>query len=97
MQKDLFLFINRLHPAVTQQLARFDSRYNQAVTTLDAFSPVKTLGRGYSVLKNEQGVVIKSRSDVDIGELITAQLVDGEFICSINKITNNIVRSLPEK
>ena len=97
IQKDLSLFINRLHPAVTKQLARFDFRYNQAVTTLDAFSPVKTLGRGYSVLKNEQGVVIKLRSDVDIGELITAQLVDGEIICSINKITNNIVRSLPEK
>ena len=97
IQKDLSLYVKRLHPAVTQQLARFESRYIQAVTTLDAFSPVKTLGRGYSVLKSEQGVVIKSRSDVDIGELITAQLVDGEFICSINKITNNIVRSLPEK
>ena len=49
---------------------------------LDAVSPLKILGRGYSFTSNEQGKIIKSANDVHWGEEIRTRLQDGE-ICSV--------------
>jgi exodeoxyribonuclease VII large subunit len=49
---------------------------------LDAVSPLKILGRGYSFTSNEQGIIIKSVNDVHWGEEIRTRLQDGE-ICSV--------------
>lgn len=52
---------------------------------LDALSPLKVLNRGYSVIKNEKGV-IKKISDINVGDSLTAQICDGKIDCTVEKI-----------
>jgi exodeoxyribonuclease VII large subunit len=48
--------------------------------TLDALSPLKILGRGYSLTKlAHSGKVLRSATEVQIGERIITQLADGEL------------------
>lgn len=53
--------------------------------TLDALSPLKVLGRGYSMLTNEMGEILRSSAETVSGETITATLSDGQLICTVNE------------
>ena len=49
------------------------------VTALDALSPLKTLARGYSIIENEEGQVIKSAKELKVGDEIKLTLNDGKI------------------
>lgn len=55
------------------------SRYMQAITKLDALSPLKTLSRGYSVVQNLDGKVINKIDDVKSKEKLKLTLTDGKI------------------
>jgi exodeoxyribonuclease VII large subunit len=46
---------------------------------LDTVSPLKTLGRGYAVIRNTQGEVINSVDGVSKDDSLTGQLGDGQL------------------
>ncbi|WP_346840945.1 exodeoxyribonuclease VII large subunit [Metapseudomonas otitidis] len=49
------------------------------VQTLHAFSPLATLGRGYSILLDERGQAIRSASQTQPGQRLKARLGEGEL------------------
>lgn len=51
---------------------------------MEGLSPLKTLSRGYSVVKNDVGQVIKAVSQVNSGDNLTITVQDGE-ICTMVK------------
>ena len=53
--------------------------------SLDALSPLKVLGRGYSMLTGDAGEIVKSVRDVSPGEHITAILADGNLRCIVDE------------
>ena len=59
--------------------------YIRLGATLDALSPLKVLGRGYSVIKNEDGKIIKNKKDVAIGEKISVSLQKGILRCTVEE------------
>lgn len=66
-----------------QQLEQ--TRLAGLVSTLDALSPLKVLGRGYAMARNEQGQVISSVHSVELGERITLRVADGQLGCTVMK------------
>ncbi|MCP3955573.1 MAG: exodeoxyribonuclease VII large subunit, partial [Desulfobacterales bacterium] len=46
----------------------------QHKATLQAFNPLQTLARGYSILQNDNGDIIRRNSQVHRGEDIQARL-----------------------
>ena len=48
---------------------------------LDAMSPLKVLGRGYSIARNENGTLIASVKDAAPGERLELRLSDGSLAC----------------
>lgn len=66
-----------------QQLER--ARLAGCLSTLDALSPLKVLGRGYAMARNEQGQVISSVHSVELGERITLRMADGQLGCTVMK------------
>ena len=48
-------------------------------------SPLKVLGRGYSIAAKEDGRVIKCADDADIGEHIRIKLMQGELDCTVER------------
>lgn len=76
---------------ITNQMNRiFESQKNTfvtAITKLDAYSPLKVLERGYAIVATDQKV-IKSISEIQIGEKVNIRLSDGKLEATINKKEN---------
>jgi exodeoxyribonuclease VII large subunit len=70
---------DRLNRTIADRLNMEGSRLRQYTATLQAFSPLQTLARGYSILQNEHGEVIRSADQVSKGEDIHARLHQGEL------------------
>lgn len=64
----------RLTSAVGMSISRARERFAASASKLDALSPLKVLGRGYSIAKTAEGKVIKSAKDVKPGDEITISL-----------------------
>jgi exodeoxyribonuclease VII large subunit len=55
--------------------------------TLNAVSPLETIGRGYAVVTStETGDVISSVSQVETGDSVSAQLKDGKLDCTVDMV-----------
>ena len=52
---------------------------------LDAMSPLKVLGRGYSIARNENGTLIASVKDAAPGERLELRLSDGSLVCRVEE------------
>ena len=78
-RKTLRLLESRLVSAQNRILARQNQRYVALVSKLDAMSPLKVLTRGYAVVSDEEGHILRSVGEVTPGDKITVRLSDGEF------------------
>ena len=83
--KDLRMLENRLVSAQSQILARSRQRYVGSVAKLDAMSPLKVLSRGYSVVRNSENQILRSTSDVQIGENLTITLSEGQLYAEVTR------------
>ena len=81
--KSLEILKNRLVSAENQQIQRSNQRYIAAVSKLDAMSPLKVLTRGYSMARKEDGEVIRSVSQAELGERIQISLSDGKLSATV--------------
>jgi len=68
-----------LESAARLQLERLNRRVATAGGLLDAFSPLKTLQRGYAIVTDQHGHVITASTEVPIGASIRARLARGEI------------------
>jgi len=82
-EKNLVLLKNRLVSAQNENIQRHNRRYISAVSKLDAMSPLKVLTRGYAISQKEDGTLLRSVSQVDLGERITVSLSDGTLSATI--------------
>ena len=58
------------------------AKYSQLVAKLDAYSPLKTLARGYSITLKE-GKAIKTKAELKMGDMVDIRLTDGEVKAKI--------------
>lgn len=75
--KALELLKNRLVAAENQNINRNKQRYIGLTAKLDAMSPLKVLTRGYAMAQTEDGNVLRSVTQAEIGERISVSLSDG--------------------
>lgn len=82
-EKSLELLKNRMIAAQNQNIQRKNQRYIAAVSKLDAMNPLKVLTRGYAMAQTERGEVIRSISQVELGERIRVSLSDGALYATV--------------
>ena len=82
-EKNLELLKNRLTAAQNKNIQLNNQRYIAAVSKLDAMSPLKVLTRGYSMAQTEQGSLLRSVSQVELGERISISLADGTLSATV--------------
>lgn len=58
-------------------------RLNTAMGLLHGVSPLNTLNRGYSILMNQEGQAVRSSSNVNVGDKLSAQLNEGCLQCEV--------------
>ena len=56
---------------------------------LQAVSPLDTLKRGYAIVENQQGQLVRSVADLKTQEEIVGRLADGRFKAVVRKILND--------
>ncbi len=66
------------------KVEKYRAKMVQAITKIDALSPLKTLTRGYCVAENEQRQVIKSVKDVKKDDKLNITLNDGKINVMVN-------------
>lgn len=82
-RKALELLQNRLTAAQSQQVAVKKQRYVAMTAKLDAMSPLKVLSRGYAMVQNEDGAVVRTVSQTELGKTVNISLSDGSVSATV--------------
>ncbi|MEL2240975.1 exodeoxyribonuclease VII large subunit [Leclercia adecarboxylata] len=77
----------RLAENVRARLGSTRERFGNAVTHLEAVSPLSTLARGYSVTTATDGKVLKQTKQVKAGDVLTTRLSDGWVESEVKGVT----------
>ena len=77
----------RLGDLSAAQLSRKRERFASLAASLDAMSPLKVLGRGYAMARREDGEILRSAGDVEIGDHIQVKLGRGILGCTVDERT----------
>ncbi len=75
----------RLASALERILEKHTRRFTHAAASLDAMSPLRVLSRGYCVAQKQEGTVLRSSDQVEIGETIALRLARGGLECTVTK------------
>ena len=84
-QENLKTLEQQLHFLMTKQLNEKNQQLTQAAHLLESVSPLATLKRGYAIVKKGNEIVRKTNT-VNVGDVITTQISDGELDCEIKSI-----------
>jgi exodeoxyribonuclease VII large subunit len=68
----------RMERTIRQMIERRKLAFGQLTGKLDALSPLKVLDRGYAIARNEEGKVLRSKSEAISGERFSVVFSDGE-------------------
>lgn len=82
----LDLLQNRLQNAQRQTLHEKKQRFVRLTAALDAMSPLKVLARGYSVVTDGDGHVLRSAKDAELGQSVHITLASGRLRACITQI-----------
>jgi len=69
-------------------LANQHARLNQAAATLDALSPVKILERGYALVFDSTGALLKDASQLSPGDEVSGRVAKGSFTAQVKKTSD---------
>ncbi len=75
----------RLSHALERVFSEYRERLGRFAAGLDAMSPLKVLGRGYAIARREDGQLMDSVQEVDVGDRFELRLSDGFLDCLVEK------------
>jgi exodeoxyribonuclease VII large subunit len=88
IRHDLAAQLTAIAHAMRTRLLQQKARLEQSERQLKALSPVAVLERGYALVFNAAGKLVRSTTQVQPGDEISAQLSDGRVIAKVEKSEN---------
>ena len=88
-RKALELLKSRVYTSEMQLIHRHKQRFVAATAKLDAMSPLKVLTRGYAMVQNEAGDVVRSVKKTQSGEVLQISFSDGSVTATVTEIKEN--------
>lgn len=76
----------RLQEAMGRRQIAWRTRLAHQGAQLDAYSPLKVLGRGYSLALDEGGQVVRSSEDLDVGDRLSLRLGHGAATVRVEEL-----------
>lgn len=73
----------RMQAAIQHNLRKQQDKLQLQAQTLNVVSPLATLGRGYAIVKNEAGDIVRDASQLSKGQTIQAQLGQGHISATV--------------
>ena len=78
-------YCQRLGLGLSAAAGRERERFARLSASLDALSPLKVLGRGYSIARRADGGIVRSVQDTKPGDELSLRVTDGEISCRVQK------------
>ena len=75
----------KLSSLAQAQTAQRAQRFASLAASLDALSPLKVLGRGYAVARDENGTILRTAEEASVGERIEVLLGQGSLMCTVDE------------
>ena len=75
--------VTRMTQSQSKQLTRLAAQVDLAQAQLRALSPENTLARGYAIVRNAQGQIIRQAQQTQVGQPISVTLGKGELEASV--------------
>ena len=76
----------RLRVAISHLLSHYQQQFQSLVRTLETVSPLATLSRGYAIVQNQAGEVIRSTAQISLHEKLQIRLHQGKVACTVEKL-----------
>lgn len=80
----------RLHAAVQQRVQDAGARLAHLAQMLDSLSPLSVLARGFAIVTDSQGNIIKSAAEVTTDDEVSARLAQGELSLKVLEVRKKI-------
>ena len=77
----------KLIAATERSLTKGKQRFIFLTAKLDAMSPFKVLTRGYSLVKDQEGKLIRSAGDLASGQEISITFREGSATATVKEVT----------
>jgi len=77
--------LTRGRRALAVRLDRAGDEVRHLAATVRALSPASTLQRGYAVVQRADGAVVRSASEVDVGDRLRVRLAEGELAAEVTE------------
>ena len=87
----------RLDSAATRKLGRERQQFAVLAAKLDALSPLKVLGRGYSIALDSEGRAVKEAGQLRPGDRLSLRLAKGEADCLVESVNGGKSSGRKEK
>ncbi len=87
----------RLDSAATRKLGRERQQFAALAAKLDALSPLKVLGRGYSIALDSEGRAVKEAGQLRPGDRLSLRLAKGEADCLVESVNGGKSSGRKEK
>lgn len=86
MQRDIQQRRQQLDSSMRQRLERHGNRLTHLAQMLDSLSPLGILARGYAIVTDSSGAVLRDTSKVAIGDEVEARLATGRLELTVRKV-----------
>ncbi|MGG1628704.1 exodeoxyribonuclease VII large subunit [Rossellomorea sp. NRS-1567] len=87
IQHERVLFMKtRVEKQFKQVLKEKNNRFSSSLSTLHALSPLKVMDRGYSLVYQDEGTLIKSSKQVKAGDHLEINVRDGKIHCEVESV-----------
>lgn len=73
--------------AQERQISRKKHDFIRLTASIDAMSPLKVLSRGYCTVSDAEGRLIKSTSQINVGDSISIRISDGTAGCTVDSVS----------
>lgn len=78
----------QLGKAMERVLAKLHDRVEHTAGTLNVVSPLATLGRGYAIVRDNQGRIIRNAPDLTVGDQISARVANGTVTAEVTSVSH---------
>ncbi len=73
----------RLPPAIRRRLGAGEARLEAWERLCNGLAPARVLARGFSITRDDEGRLLRRRSDAAAGDRITTEVADGEIVSRV--------------
>lgn len=76
-------FVKELNRAMASIVAEKDRGFREKIATLEALNPLKIMDRGYSLVYDDEGKLVKSVDKIKKDDRLKVQVADGFLLCNV--------------